>query len=122
MKKAKKFLVYALCILLSVVIACSTLIAGAADNTSYAVASSKSAVPSALEEESTTAEKEIEDIIAGFVSENGWQDDISEVGDDILDFSKKAEIFLTNLIEKLEAAVERFTEFLKQIFRVGVFD
>ncbi len=128
MKKSNRFFVYAVCILLSVVIACSTLMVGAAD----AAAESTTAAETTKEkptgedllytEESIPTEKDITDTISEIVSENGWEDDLSNFGEDILDSSEKAENFLTRLIEKLENAFETFIQFLRQLFRPGFFD
>lgn len=118
MKKNSKFFAYAVCILLSVVIACSTLMVGAAD----AAAESTTGEDLRYTEETIPTEKDITDTISEIVSENGWEDDLSEFGSEVSEFSGESESFLTNLIEKIEAAIERLTEFLKQIFRIGVFD
>lgn len=121
MKKSNNFFVYAVCILLSVVIACSTLMVGAADDVE-----STTAKPTGSDllytEESIPTEKDITDTISEIVSENGWEDDLSEFGSEVSDFNKGSEDFLTKLIEKLEKFFETFVEYFKQIFRVGFFD
>ena len=124
MKNSKRFFVYAVCILLSVVIACSTVMVGATDEST--TESAATTVESTTEkptgsdllytEPPIPTEKDITDTISEIVSENGWEDDLSEIGKDISEGSVKAENFLTKLIEKLENAFETFIEFFKKIF------
>ena len=124
MKNSKRFFVYAVCILLSVVIACPTVMVGATDEST--TESAATTVESTTEkptgndllytEPPIPTEKDITDTISEIVSENGWEDDLSEIGKDISEGSVKAENFLTKLIEKLENAFETFIEFFKKIF------
>lgn len=123
MKKNSKFFAYAVCILLSVVIACTTLMVGAAGTAAESTTYSKPTGNDLLyTEESIPTEKDITDTISEIVSENGWEDDLSEFGNEVSEFSKESESFLSSLIAKIEAAIERLTEFLKQVFKIGVFD
>lgn len=126
MKKANKFFVYGICILLATIIACSTLMVGATDNVADATPGETTAevessvyVPTELTKET---EKDITDTISEIVSKNEWEDDLSEAGDDIKDFSGETTSFLEKLINAIRDASQRLTEFLKQIFRIGFFD
>ena len=122
MKNTKRFFVYAVCILLSVVIACSTVMVGATDEVTTAAAETTTEKPTGNDllytEPTIPTEKDITDTISEFVSENELEDDLSEIGKDILDGSQKAENFLTKLIEKLENAFETFIQFFKKIFNL----
>lgn len=124
MKKANKFFVYALCILLAAVIACGSLMVGAADATvsDSASYSNRTGEDLSYREETIPTEKDITDTIDEIIKENELDKPLSEFGQDVSEFSGEAESFLSELIAKIQAAVERLTEFLKQIFRVGVFD
>lgn len=122
MKKTKKIFVYAICILLSALIASATLMAGATD---AAVAeqtsvTEKTTVPSTAVV--TTTEKDITDVIVEIVSKNELQDDLSEIGNGIKSFSEKMADFLNDCIKAIETAGEKIVEFLKQVFRLGTFD
>ncbi len=125
MKKSNKFLAYAVCILLAVVIACSSLMVGAADatasdSTSY---SNLTGADLSYTNPTTTTAKDITDAINDFVEENeSLKVTLSELGDDIKDSSEKAEGFLAELIAKIEAALEVIAQYLKLIFRVDLFD
>ena len=122
MKNTKRFFVYAVCILLSVVIACSTVMVGATDEVTTAAAETTTEKPTGNDllytEPTIPTEKDITDTISEFVSENELEDDLSEIGKDISEGSVKAENFLTKLIEKLENAFETFIQFFKKIFNL----
>ena len=85
MKNTKRIFICALCIILSVIVASATLMAGATDviNESTTAAASaeateKTTIPAT--EVISTTEKPIEDSIKDFVSENDLQDDLNEIG------------------------------------------
>lgn len=127
MKNTKRIFICALCIILSVIVASATLMAGATDviNESTTAASSaeateKTTIPAT--EVISTTEKPIEDSIKDFVSENDLQDDLNEIGGGIKSFSASITEFFENLIKGIETASERIVEFLKQVFRVASFD
>ena len=128
MKNSKKFFVYAVCILLSVVIACSTVMVGATDDAASSNSASETtkAKPTGTDllytEESIPTDPHITDTISQIVSQNGWEDDLSNVGQEIVDGSNSAAGFLERLIESLENAFETFIQFFRQIFRIGFFD
>ena len=108
MKNSKRFFVYAVCILLSVVIACSTVMVGATDEVTTAAAETTTEKPTGNDllytEPTIPTEKDITDTISEFVSENELEDDLSEIGKDILDGSQKA--------------FETFIQFFKKIFNL----
>ena len=126
MKNSKRFFVYAVCILLSVVIACSTVMVGATDEiTTASVATTEESTtekPTGTDllytEPTIPTEKDITDTISEIVSENGWEEDLSNLGQDISNGSHQAQTFLEKLIEKLENAFETFIEFFKKIFNL----
>lgn len=121
MKNTKKIFVYALCILLSVLIASATLMAGATDSiTESTTASEKTTIPAT--EVISTTEQDITDAISEFVSENDLQDDLSEVGNGIKSFSAFMTDLLNDFISVLESSSEKLVEFLKQVFRIASFD
>ena len=126
MKKTNKIFVYAICILLSALIASATVMVGAADDPASTESISTTAskvyttVPST--KVVTTTEKDITDIISEVVSKNELQDDFSEVGDDIKDFTGKSQTFLEELKEAFEKAFEKFIAFFTQMFKLGTFD
>lgn len=117
MKKTKKLFVCAMCILLSVIIASATLMVGATDE----AVTEKTTVP-ATAVVTTEPAKDVDEILSEFVSENDLQDDFSEVGDGIKNFSQTMSKILSDFISALEDASERLVEFLKQVFRLGTFD
>jgi len=117
MKKTKKIFVYAICILLSALIASATLMAGATD----AAVTEKTTVP-ATAVVTTEPAKDVTDVIVEIVSKNELQDDLSEIGNGIKSFSEKMADFLNNCIKAIETAGEKIVEFLKQVFRLGTFD
>ena len=114
MKNTKRIFICALCIILSVIVASATLMAGATD------VINESTIPAT--EVISTTEKPIEDSIKDFVSENDLQDDLNEIGSGIKSFSASITEFFENLIKGIETASERIVEFLKQVFRVASFD
>lgn len=116
MKKTKKLFIGVICIILSVIIASATLMAGATDTD----VTEKTTVPS-TEIVTTEPAKDVDEIIGDFVSENGLQDDLSEVGNGIKSFSTKMSELLSGFIEAIEKASESLVQFLKQIFRVSAF-
>lgn len=125
MKKTNRFFTYAACILLAILVACGTIMVGAADATASDT-SEVEVLESTTEDLSYTPETvptkgDITDAILDFVSTNEFQDDLSEAGDEIKKFSWNAEDFLKDLIEKIQSAVERVTEFLRHLFRVAKF-
>ncbi len=127
MKNTKRIFICALSIILSVIVASATLMAGATDviNESTTAAASaeateKTTIPAT--EVISTTEKPIEDSIKDFVSENDLQDDLNEIGSGIKGFSASITDFFENLIKGIETASERIVEFLKQVFRVASFD
>lgn len=123
MKKTNKFFTYATCILMAILVACGSLVLGAADATAAdTVASSESTtVDLSYTPETAPTKGDITDAIIEFVSTNEFEDEFSQAGDDIKDFSSKAEIFLNDLIARIKTAVERVTEFLRHLFRVAKF-
>lgn len=127
MKNTKRIFICALCILLSVLVASATLMAGATDvvaESTTAAASTevteKTTIPAT--EVISTTEKPIEDSIKDFVSENDLQDDLSEVGNGIKSFSATVTKLLQDFIKAVETASERIVEFLRQVFKIASFD
>ena len=121
MNKAKKVFVSLLCILLSVLVASATLMVGATDDaasqeaTSVTESITYTLVPSSAVV--TTTNKEITDIISEVISKNEWEDDLSEAGSEVVDFSKETSSFLHKVIEAIEKFSEKFLAFFKQIFK-----
>lgn len=113
MKKTNKIFVYAICILLSALIASATLMAGATDT--VAEETTASTLPSISTV--TTTQKEIDEIVEDFISDKGLDDDLSEMGDDIRDFSGGASTFLHNLLEVFEDIRFAIVKFIEQVFK-----
>ncbi len=113
MKKTNKIFVYAICILLSALIASATLMAGATD-TVASEETTASTLPSISSVTTTT--KEIDKVVEDFINDKELDDDLSEMGDDIRDFSGGASTFLSNLIEVFEDIRNALVMFINQIF------
>ena len=126
MKNSKKFFVCVLCILLSVVIACGTLMAGAADAVLEETTASLTEITSIyyppLYTTTTTTEKDITDTISEFVSENELQDDLNNIGNDIKEATSKTSGFLQDIIDAIQKLSDNISKFLKKIFNLDFFN
>lgn len=116
MKKTNRLFSYAICIILSALIASATLMAGATDDPASEV-SKESTLPSISAV--TTTSKDIVEIVTDVIYDNGLDDDLSELGDDIRDTSGKAAGFLSTLIEFIEGIRNGILKFFEQLFNLS---
>ncbi len=122
MKKTNRFLTYATCILMAIIVACGSLMFGSSNVTAAdTLASESTTADLSYKPDPIPTEGDITDAILDFVSTNELQDEFSEAGQEILKFSWNAEIFLNELIKNIRETVERVSEFLRHLFRVAKF-
>ena len=118
-----KGFISALCIILSMIIASATLMAGATDtvvddsteSTSTTVYVPDTVVPT--KEVVSTTEKPIDEMLSELVSKNELEDDLSEIGSGITNAASEASGFLNSFIKALEKFRDKLVDALNLVFR-----
>ena len=120
MKKTNKLFFSVICILLSVLIASATLMAGATDTavSEDATVSEKPTLTGpVINTVVTTTQKDIDKVVEDFIYDNGLDEDLSQFGDDIREFSGNTSGILSGLIEAFEEIRNAIVNLLNQIFK-----